>query len=497
MSAMALSTTCLAEVPTDREPVGRAVELDQLYGLVDDAFLVRGGALLVIGDPGIGKSTLLRAALDHAGAAGFLVLTTTGVESEAALPFAGLYELLRPALDRLDTLPDAQRDALSKAFGIAVGSTPEPFLVALATLNLLCELATSRPVLVGLDDVQWLDAPTQSALAFVARRVSGDPIGVIAAARRGFSGPFQTAGLEELDVAELSESAAREVLDTTGVGLSGPDLEGILRTARGNPLALVELPCAWRAGGVSVSASALPLTARLERAFAGRLSELPRETRDALLIAAVDSVDHLAEILAATSVLGSTAAKVDALEPAAAAGLVKVEDRDVQFRHPLIRSAVIQSETVARRQAAHAALADVLTGDSYRRTHGTAHMCSWRPTTPSRMSSKRTIAPRYSAVPWLPRSGPWSDPQSSPPTRTAESADSSSRPSTPSASAAATKSTNSSSPRHSSRSPNSIARVWNGCARSSRTACPATRVAYSNCAQSPSGRPTPVTTTSH
>src|SRR2546423_13849043 len=114
-----------------RPPVGRQVELDRLYRLIDGAS-EHGGALLVIGDPGIGKSTLLRAAADHAAAAGFLVLATTGVESEAALPYAGLHELLRPALEGLDALPPAQRNALAKAFGMAVGSAPEPFLVALA-----------------------------------------------------------------------------------------------------------------------------------------------------------------------------------------------------------------------------------------------------------------------------------------------------------------------------------------------------------------------------
>jgi hypothetical protein len=186
---------CNLDVGTEREVVGREVELDRLDRLIDGA-VEHGGALLVIGDPGIGKSTLLRAAADHAGAAGFLVLGTTGVESEAALPYAGLYDLLRPALDGLDALPPAQRDALSKAFGIVVGSTPEPFLVALATLNLLAELGMSRPLFVGVDDVQWLDGPTQAALAFVARRVSGDPIVVVGTTRLGFSGPFHAAGLE-------------------------------------------------------------------------------------------------------------------------------------------------------------------------------------------------------------------------------------------------------------------------------------------------------------
>src|SRR3954453_17417829 len=122
--------------------VGREVELDRLNRLIEGAH-ERGDALVLIGDPGIGKSTLLQAVVDRARAEGFFVLTTTGVESEAGLPYAGLYELLRPALDTLDALPSAQGDALSKAFGIMVGSTPEPFLVALATLNLLAELATS------------------------------------------------------------------------------------------------------------------------------------------------------------------------------------------------------------------------------------------------------------------------------------------------------------------------------------------------------------------
>lgn len=357
----------------ERETVGREVELDRLYSLIDRA-VEHGGALLVVGDPGIGKSTLAQAAADHARTAGFLVLMTTGVESEAGLPYAGLYELLRSVLDGIDALPPAQGDALLKAFGIEVGSTPEPFLVALATLNLLAELAASRPVLIAVDDVQWLDGPTQAALAFVARRVSGDSIVVVATTRRGFSGPIHTAGLEELDVAELSESAARELLGATGVGLSRTDLDEILRAALGNPLALVELPRAWHTDGSSASSSALPLTARLERAFAGRLSELPPDARDALLIAAVDSLDDLAEILAATTALRHNEAKVDALEPAVFAGLLKLDETHVWFCHPLVRSAVLQSETLARRYDAHTALAEVLTDDLYRRTWHRAHV---------------------------------------------------------------------------------------------------------------------------
>jgi DNA-binding CsgD family transcriptional regulator len=355
-----------------RAMVGREAELDRLNRLIEGAH-ERGGALVLIGDPGIGKSTLLQAVVDRARAGGFLILATTGVESEAGLPYAGLYELLRPALDVARELPQMQRVALLRALGVEVGSRPELFLVALAALNLLAELAGSRPVLVAVDDVQWLDEPTQAVLAFVARRVSGDPIVVVGTTRRGFSGPFRSAGLEELEVSELSESAARALLEGSGAELSRADREAILRAARGNPLALIELPAGWRAGDASSTESTLPLTARLESAFAGRLSELPQQTRDAVLIAAVDSSEDLGEILLAASVLARSETKVDVLESAALAGLVRFDAVRVQFRHPLVRSAVLQSETVARRQAAHAALAAVVKGDPYRRTWHRAH----------------------------------------------------------------------------------------------------------------------------
>jgi DNA-binding CsgD family transcriptional regulator len=352
--------------------VGRDVELHRLNRLIE-ATRDGGDALVVIGDPGIGKSTLLQAVVDRARAEGFFILTTTGVESEAGLPYAGLHELLRPALDVAGALPQTQRDALFRALGVEVGSRPELFLVALAALNLLAELAGSRPVLVAVDDVQWLDGPTQAVLAFVARRVSGDPIVVVGTTRRGFSGPYHTAGLEELEVSELDESAARALLEGNGAELRRADREAILRAARGNPLALIELPAGWRAEDTSSTESTLPLTARLERAFAGRLSELPQQTRDAVLIAAVDSGDDLGEILVAASVLAGSETKVDVVESAALAGLLWFDEMRVQFRHPLVRSAVLQSETVARRQAAHAALATVVRDDPYRRTWHRAH----------------------------------------------------------------------------------------------------------------------------
>jgi hypothetical protein len=308
-----------------RAVVGRNAELDRLNRLIEAAHEC-GDALVVIGDPGIGKSTLLQAVVNRARAESFLILTVTGVESETGLPYAGLYALLRPALDVADALPETQRDALFRAFGVEVGSRPEPFLVALAALNLLAELAASRPVLVAVDDVQWLDEPTQAVLAFVARRVSGDPIVVVGTTRRGFSGPYHTAGFEELDVPELSDSAAHALLEGSGAELSRADRDAILGAARGNPLALIELPSRWRAEDVSSVESTLPLTARLERAFAGRLSELPRQTRDTILIAAVDSSDDLGEILLAASELAASEIRVDVLESAALGGLLRDDD---------------------------------------------------------------------------------------------------------------------------------------------------------------------------
>jgi DNA-binding CsgD family transcriptional regulator len=299
------------------------------------------------------------------------VLTATGIEAESHLPFAGLYHLLRPVLRDLDRLPATQREALSTAFGLSEGSQPEPFMVGLATLNLLAEAAAERPALVVADDVQWLDPPTQDALSFLARRVSGDPMVLIGVVRRGHDIAFAAAGLPELNLRGLDEASARSVLARHAAGLSYADTERILREAAGNPLALVELPLAIRdaaQGGVEALPQVLPLTARLERTFAARIADLPPLTRDAVLVAAVDNADDVPEILSAATVLAGRPVTVAELETAAAAGLLRFDDLHVQFRHPLVRSALLQLETVTRRHAAHAALAEVLVDEPYRRT---------------------------------------------------------------------------------------------------------------------------------
>jgi DNA-binding CsgD family transcriptional regulator len=350
--------------------VGRDRELELLSELVTGA-ADRGGAILVWGEPGIGKSTLLNAASDVAEAVDRMLLRTTGVEAETLMPYAGLHQMLRPALGSIGRISERQRAALLTAFGIEDGPAPDPFLVSHATLNLLAELAAERPVIVVADDVQWLDQHTHDTLAFVARRVSGDPIVIIGAMRRGHDGPFASAGLRELDLGGLEETASTLLLAATAPELDAADRERILREALGNPLALVELPAAWRTAStqsIEREPELVPLTSRLERAFAGRIAELPPPARDLVLVAAIDVDNQLSEILAAASVLAGEPVDVAALDLAARADLVRLDGFRVHFRHPLVRSAVLHAESMTRRMSAHAALARVLVDDPYRRT---------------------------------------------------------------------------------------------------------------------------------
>ncbi|MBV9093254.1 MAG: AAA family ATPase [Streptosporangiaceae bacterium] len=400
--------------------VGREAELTLLSGLIGEAPR-RGNAIVLLGDPGIGKTSLLRAAAARAREAGFTVLETAGVETEALLPYAGLHQLLRPVLSNASGLPAPLRRALLAAFGEDDGASPEPFFIALAALNLLAEISSRRPVLVAADDVQWLDRPSQDALAFLARRVSQDPVVVVAAVRKGHPGPFAASGLDELDVGGLDDSSARDILAVHAAGLSTADQERILGEALGNPLALVELPVAWRAAatprldhalglhlkalpasaaaamlharapGLSDAARArslagaagnalalaelpvangelgeaagmptwLPLTIRLERAFAARTCDLPAATRTALLVAAVNNSQRLSEVLDAAALVVGEKQATD-LTPAVTAQLIEIDGSEFRFRHPLMRTAIRQEATISQRQAAHAALAEVL-----------------------------------------------------------------------------------------------------------------------------------------
>ena len=329
----------------------------------------QGAALLIRGAPGIGKSTLLAEARRRAAERGALVLRTSGVESEARLPFAGLHQLLRPVLGHAESLAPPQRDALLAAFGMAeAAAPPDPFLIALSVLNLLSDTGDDVPVLLSVEDAHWLDRPTLAALAFVARRLDVEPIVLVAAARDGVERGIDIAGVRELRLEGLDDDASRALLDETAPGLAATLRERFLAEAAGNPLALVELPLA--AGHVADSAPLpawLPLTTRLEQAFAAQVSALPTATRTLLLAAAHNDGDALSEVIQAGSRLAGEPLGTDDLAAALQARLVEVEDLRMRFRHPLVRSAIHQSATLAQRHAAHAALAESLVGEPGRR----------------------------------------------------------------------------------------------------------------------------------
>jgi DNA-binding CsgD family transcriptional regulator len=330
----------------------------------------RGAALVLRGDPGIGKTALLAAASAAASSKGVSVLRTAGAQSETGLGFAGLHQLLRPVLARLDRLPGPQRDALSAAFGTIDVPAPDPFLIALAALNLLADAAEHLPLLLVIDEAHWLDPPTASVLAFIARRVEAEPIAVLFAVRDGAGSVVDNAGLPELRLGGLDDEAAGDLVDASAADLTPGLRRRVLQIAVGNPLALLELPAALRLDDTRIdglSPGTVSLTSRLERTFAGQMSGLPAQTRDLLLCAAADERASAAELLAAASLLRGAEVRLDALAPTEGAGLASITDGSIIFRHPLVRSALYQSASAGRRRQVHAALAAVLSDDPDRR----------------------------------------------------------------------------------------------------------------------------------
>jgi DNA-binding CsgD family transcriptional regulator len=347
---------------------GRESETKALSELIDG--VERGGnALVISGQAGIGKSTLLDAATTHARGRKMAVLTTTGLQSEARLPFAGLHQLLRPVLAEVEHLPGPQGQAVEAAFGISDSAAPDFFMIALGTLSLLSERARRSPLLLVVDDGQWLDHPTSDVLAFVGRRLEADPIVLLISVREGFDSSLLDSGLPEMQLAGLDPDAAAALLDAQGTELSSAVRHRLLENAAGNPLALLELLTALQLSPErdDLLSPLVPLTTRLERAFAGRMSELPPDTRTLLRVAAVDDGGVLAEILAAASVVEGTQLGVESLSPAISQRLVEIGDVELRFRHPLVRSAVYAEATVPDRHNAHAALAEVLADQPDRR----------------------------------------------------------------------------------------------------------------------------------
>ena len=325
---------------------------------------VRAGpsrALVVRGEAGIGKSALLEYLAQRASGCG--IARAVGVESEMELAYAGLQQLCLPFLDRLERLPGPQRGALGTAFGLRDGGAPDRFLVGLAVLSLLSDIAEKRPLVCIMDDAQWLDAASAQALAFVARRLGTESVGLVFAVREP-ARERQLEGLPELVVGGLDDSDAQELLGTVLAGpLDEQVRDRIVAETRGNPLALLELPRgrtpAELAGGLGLSGGpAVP--GRIEQSYRERLAPLPPPTRLLLLVAAAEPAGDPVLVLRAAAGLGIGP---DAAASAAGVGLVAF-GAQVRFSHPLVRSAVYRAGTPEERRRVHHALAEATDADA-------------------------------------------------------------------------------------------------------------------------------------
>ena len=332
---------------------GRRDECAVLDRLLDGARVGRSGALVLEGEAGVGKTALLDYAI--ASASDLRVLRAVRVESEAELAFAALHQLCAPVLEYLERLPVPQRDALLTTFGLRAGAVPDRFLVGLAVLSLLSEVAAESPLLCVVDDAQWLDRASARTLAFVARRLLAESVVVL------FAAPERNddfAGLPELVVAGLRDGDARALLASVIPGrLDERVADELLAETGGNPLALLELPRglsrAQLAGGFGLP-GALSLEGRIEESFVKQLEALPDDTQRLLLVAAAEPTGDPALLWRAAGRLGITR---PALDPAESAGLIEVRAR-FRFRHPLVRSAVYGAASPSERRQVHQALAD-------------------------------------------------------------------------------------------------------------------------------------------
>jgi DNA-binding CsgD family transcriptional regulator len=332
----------------------RRSECAALDRLVEEVRAGESRVLVVHGEPGVGKTALLDYLIGRA--AGCRVVRAVGVQSEMELAFAGLHQLLAPMLVRLERLPVPQREALRTAFGLSGGPAPDRFLVALAALSLVSEVAGERPLICVVDDLQWLDRASAQALGFAARRLAADPVGLAFGTRVPGA---ELAGLPELAVAGLGEDDARALLGSVLTGpLDARVRDQIVAETRGNPLALLELPRGLTpgqlAGGFGLP-GALSLSGRIEESFRRQLDALPPATRRLLQLAAADPSGDPSLVWRAAGRLGIA---LEAGTAAAEAGLVEFGAR-VRFRHPLLRSVAYRSAPLPDRRQVHLALAEV------------------------------------------------------------------------------------------------------------------------------------------
>jgi DNA-binding CsgD family transcriptional regulator len=346
---------------------GRDSERAVLTGLVEAARGGHSGALVLTGAAGMGKTALLDAAV--AAARDLQVARVAGIEAERELPFAALHQLCGPLLPRLDRLPLPQRDALGVTFGLQTGAAPEPFLVGLAVLSLLAEAAAEQPLVCVIDDAQWLDQASARTLAFVARRLLAESVVMIFAVRESAGETVSILrGLPDLRITGLRDTDARALLAAVVRWPLDTDVrEAVLAEARGNPLALLELPQTWSpvtlAGGFGLPQG------RIEESFLRRVDILPADARMLLLLAAADPVGDSALLQRAAAHLELAP---EAGDPLRAAGLLRIGSR-VVFRHTLVRSAVYGAASSADRRRVHQALAQATSPETDPDRHAWHH----------------------------------------------------------------------------------------------------------------------------
>ena len=340
---------------TDMPLIARSAEKVALSGMLDSVRQGGSGVLVLRGEPGVGKSALLGYAVEHA--ADLQVVRVVAVEPEKSLGFAAVHQLLVPFLPALDRLPEPQRRALGVAFGLMSGPPADPFLVGLAVLTLLSDAAETRPVLCVIDDAQWLDEESADLLSFVARRLLADRVGLLFAIRETASVETRLQALPDLRIRGLPEAAAYELLETAiSQPIDPPVAARIVAETGGNPLAVVEAARELspdQLGGRLPLPEPLPVGHRLERSFLRRVRELPRDTQMLLLLATASSPGQGHLLWQAAGALGISEA---AGAPAEAAGLVTFWPQ-VEFSHPLVRSAIYHAATAAQQRETHRALA--------------------------------------------------------------------------------------------------------------------------------------------
>jgi DNA-binding CsgD family transcriptional regulator len=344
---------------------------DLLLALFDAVQAVdnRPDAILLVGEAGVGKTTCLLAVAAMADTAGHCVLETAGSEAERKLPFAGLHSLLRPLLASAESLPSVQHSALFTALGMRNGGSTDPFVISVAALNLIRAASQRRPLTITVDDVHWLDDETRHVLAFVARRLDGAPVVVVATSSVSALADLRDV-FREVRVNRLDDAAAYQLLSRVAPDLDPEQREWVMRHALGNPLALVEVAQAAPPSGTRQTnplRSTLSLTPALERAFARGWDQLSDASRDAVLVAALDPDASLQEILAAAAKLIGHRVTTEVLEAPQSLGLLNFDETRVRFSHPLVTMAIVQKESVSRTHAAHEALGEVIAVNTYRR----------------------------------------------------------------------------------------------------------------------------------